>query len=205
MPASAFDSPNPFSARRLPWLWIVLALPALAMAVGFARGTDAADLLHPSGEMSARLMIVAMMIGPLAHLVGRHRPAMRWLLARRRAFGVAAALYALLHLLFYVRDMETLSAMWEEIGAPGIWTGWVALALMLPLLVTSNNRSMRMLRAGWKTLQRLVYPLALFTVIHWGLLFYEWGPALAHIAPLVLLHIAATIRLTLRRRERTLA
>ena len=47
-------------------LSILLALPAVAMLSGYARGaTEAMDLLHPSGEMSARLMIIAIAISPL--------------------------------------------------------------------------------------------------------------------------------------------
>ena len=186
--------------RAFPWLWLVLAIPAVPMILGHALGgADAADLLHPSGEMSVRMMIVAMVAGPLGRLFGTRFRALRWLLARRRAFGVAAFGYALLHLVFYIFDMQTLKAMLDEIGAPGIWTGWLALVLMLPPAITSNDKAMRALKAGWKKVQWLVFPTALFTVIHWGLLFYEWGPALVHIAPVVLLHVALFVKSSLRK------
>lgn len=190
--------------RTFPWLWLVLALPAADMVWRHASGRmDAADLLHPSGEMAVRMMVIAMIAGPLTRLFGTRLRPLRWLLARRRAFGVAAFGYAVLHLIFYIFDMETLAAMIDEIGAPGIWTGWLALLLMLPPAITSNDGAMRALRAGWKKVQWLVFPTLLFTAIHWGLLFYEWGPALVHVAPVLLLHLALFVKSSLRKPRKT--
>ncbi len=175
-------------------LWLVLAIPAAAMLRAFWTGaSDAADLLHPSGEFSARLMIVAMMIAPLIAVIGG-RAWLRWLLARRRAFGVAAFGYAVLHLALYVVDMGVVADMLAEVTAPGIWTGWVAFALMIPLVLTSNDASMSLLRAGWKRLQRLVYPAALLTLAHWILVHNNAVAALAHFAPLALLLILRFVR-----------
>jgi len=71
------------------------------------------------------------MLTPLAQLFPGV-VALRWLVRHRRAFGVAAFVYAVLHLIFYVLDMETVSAMLAEIGAPGILTGWLALLCLVP-------------------------------------------------------------------------
>lgn len=175
-------------------LWLILALPAAAMLRGFLTGAaEAADLLHPSGEFSARLMIIAMMIAPLIAVIGP-RGWLRWLLARRRALGVAAFGYAVLHLVLYIADMGTLDDMLAEVGAPGIWTGWVAFALMIPLALTSNDASMRALRTGWKRLQRLAYPAALLTLAHWVFVHNNTVAALVHFAPLMLLLILRLVR-----------
>lgn len=169
------------------FLWTLLSLPAFLMLIGYARGqVGAMELLHPSGEFSARLMIVAMMLGPLVALLGP-KPWLNWLVKRRRYFGVAAFGYALLHLVFYVIDMETLADMLAEIGALGIWTGWLAMLLFVPLALTSNNAAMRALKAGWKKLQRLVYPTAILVLIHWIFVHNNLGPALVHFIPLTLL------------------
>lgn len=181
-----------FNSR--PLLWFVLAVPAAAMLRGWFTGaTEAADLLHPTGEFSARLMIVAMMIAPLIAVIGR-RGLLQWLLARRRALGIAAFGYAVLHLVLYVADMGALDDMLAEVGAPGIWTGWVAFALMIPLALTSNDASMRALRAGWKRLQRLAYPAALLTLAHWVFVHNSTVAALVHFAPLMLLLILRFVR-----------
>lgn len=175
-------------------LWVVLAIPAAAMLRAFFAGaSDAADLLHPSGEFSARLMIVAMMIAPLIAVVGARRW-LGWLLARRRALGVAAFGYAALHLVFYVIDMELVADMLAELPAPGIWTGWAAFALMVPLALTSNDASMRALRAAWKRVQRLAYPAAILTLAHWIFVHNNAVAAVAHFAPLVVLLVLRFVR-----------
>jgi sulfoxide reductase heme-binding subunit YedZ len=68
--------------------------------------------------------------------------------------------------------------MLAEIGALGIWTGWAAFLLILPLALTSNDTAMRALKAGWKRLQRLAYPAALLTLVHWMFVHDNVVPAL---------------------------
>jgi methionine sulfoxide reductase heme-binding subunit len=181
------------------FLWIVLSTPAAAMIAGLANGrSDAMDLLHPSGEMSARLMIIAMAMSPLAAVIGQ--PGwLIWLLQRRRHFGVAAFAYSVLHLVFYVIDMGSLDDMLAEIDAPGIWTGWTAVALMLVPAALSNDIAVRALRRNWKRLQQLVYPTAVLVVIHWAMLSYGWGPALMHFAPLAILHLMRFLKPPMQR------
>lgn len=112
-------------------LWAGLVLPAALQLYRYTTvpGIWPGDLLHPTGEWSARLIIFALMLTPLGQLFPR-AGAVKWLVRHRRAFGVAAFGYALLHLVFYVLDMETVADMLAELGAPGIWTGWLALLCM---------------------------------------------------------------------------
>lgn len=170
-------------------LWALLSIPALLM---IGRAFDPAiyfeDLLHPSGEWSARLIILALMLTPLSMLLPR-AAWVRWLLRRRRAFGVGAFGYALLHLLFYLLEMGTLESILAEIGALGIWTGWAAFLLMTPLALTSNDAAMRALKAGWKRLQRLAYPAAILTLVHWIFVHDNLVPALLNFAPLAALEL----------------
>jgi sulfoxide reductase heme-binding subunit YedZ len=185
-------------------LWGLLALPAAAMVWRYATSADIwpGDLLHPSGEWSARLLILALMITPLAKLFPR-RQWVQWLLGRRRSFGVAAFAYALLHLIFYVLDMETVRTMLAEALALGIWTGWAAFLLMLPLALTSNDRAMRRMKSGWKRLQRLAYPAAVLTLLHWMFVHDNVAAALANFAPLALLQALRLAR-TARRPHLTI-
>ncbi|MGL5838893.1 MAG: sulfite oxidase heme-binding subunit YedZ [Sphingorhabdus sp.] len=174
--------------------WILLSVPALVLLSGWMQGRiDTMDMLHPTGEWSARLMILAMMLSPLLSIVG-YRPWLNWLIARRRAIGVAAFVYGLLHLLFYLIDMGNLDDILAEWTAPGIWTGWAAFALMLPLALTSNDRAMRWLKAGWKRLQRLVYPAAVLVLLHWIWVHNDFTAAAAHFVPLGLLLLARFVK-----------
>lgn len=182
-----------------PWFtWLILAIPGIAMARGYLGGQlDAMEMLHPTGEWAVRFMVLAMTIGPLATLFGQGKR-IRWLLARRRWLGVAAFIYALAHLVFYVIDMGTLDDILGEITEHGIWTGWAALLLMAVPGLTSSDRAMHALRQGWKQCQRLVYPAALLTAAHWVLLEMEWGPAIFHFAPLLALNLFRMFRSRLK-------
>lgn len=179
--------------------WALLCLPALLMMRTYWSGDAIAmDMLHPTGEWSARLMIFAMILSPLLSVLGP-RPWLAWLIQRRRALGVAAFGYAVLHLIFYIVDMGNVDDMLAEFLALGIWTGWAAMLLFVPLAVTSNDASMRYLKAGWKTLQRLVYPAAVLVLVHWIFIHNNLGPALVHFIPLGLL-VAARYFLPLKTR-----
>ncbi|WP_397581044.1 sulfite oxidase heme-binding subunit YedZ [Sphingorhabdus sp.] len=173
--------------NKKPTFWALLCLPAILMMRPYVFGdVIAMDMLHPTGEWSARFMIAAMVLSPLLSLIGP-RPWLSWLIQRRRALGVAAFGYAILHLIFYIIDMANLDDILAEFWALGIWTGWAAILLFVPLAVTSNDASMRALKAGWKRLQRLVYPAALLVLVHWIFIHNNLGPALVHFIPLVLL------------------
>jgi methionine sulfoxide reductase heme-binding subunit len=176
--------------NKKPTFWALLCLPAMLMMRPYVFGdVIAMDMLHPTGEWSARFMIAAMVLSPLLSLIGP-RPWLSWLIQRRRALGVAAFGYAILHLIFYIIDMANLDDILAEFWALGIWTGWAAILLFVPLAVTSNDASMRALKAGWKRLQRLVYPTAVLVLVHWIFIHNNLGPALVHFIPLVLLEAA---------------
>ena len=179
------------SDSRLPklLLWAALALPAVPMLIGLSAGRqDLELLLHPSGEFSARLMLVALMLTPLRMIFPRVRW-LGWLARHRRSLGVAAFVYAALHTLIYIVDMETLRNMLAEIGALGIWTGWLAFVLFIPLAVTSNDASARRLGRKWKTVHRFVYLAAVLTLVHWMFVHNNLVPALVHFVPLALLEL----------------
>jgi len=94
--------------------WFVLAVPSIGMLIAVINGTDIEKFIHPTGEFAARFMIIAMMLTPLLMLFPRSK-LIRWLISRRRALGVAAFCYALVHTLFYLIDMGSL---WLENSRP---------------------------------------------------------------------------------------
>lgn len=171
-------------------LWVVLSLPALTMLPTLFGDDNRAfhRLLHPTGEFAARFMIIGMMASGLLLLFkGRHWP--RWLVHHRRDIEVAAFAYAALHTVIYVIDRGTLDRILDPLWKTEIWTGWLAFLIFVTLAVTSNDAAQRWLRAGWKSLQRLAYPAAVLTLIHWAAL-HDWGswpPAVLHFGPLLAL------------------
>ena len=175
-----FNSPYVF--------WALLALPSIGMIQSALSGANLEPLLHPSGEFAARFMIIAMIITPLRMLFPKSSIVL-WLMRRRRYLGVAAFGYAALHTLYYVIDLGSLSAVVADITKFGIWTGWVAFLIFVPLAMTSNNASVRRLGRSWKNLQRFVYPAAIATLLHWIFINNDLAPALVHFVPLAALEI----------------
>lgn len=167
-------------------LWVLLAFPAIGMTIAVVRGAALAmDLLHPSGELAVRLMVLAMLPGPLAEAFGLNRLLRGWL-AIRRNLGIAAFAYALLHLALYIVDMGMLGAILDELTLPSIYTGWLALIVMLPPAAISFDRAVRKLRQRWQHVQYLVYPAFALSLIHWLLLDWKWQPAAIHLLPLLI-------------------
>lgn len=137
-------------------------------------------------------MIIAMLATPLLVLFRRRGWSISFpqkLMRHRRALGVAAFPYAVIHTVFYLIDIGIWSEIISEIKLKGIWTGWLALVIFIPLGITSNNRSQRILKAAWKGLQRWVYPAAVLTLLHWVFIHNNIGPALVHFVPLALLEL----------------
>jgi methionine sulfoxide reductase heme-binding subunit len=175
------------------FMWVILALPGFRMtstllsgATGLEGQTTEELLLHPSGESAAQIMVLAMMITPLRMLFPTNRFWM-WMMKRRRHIGVAAFIYAVFHTVLYVVDMGSVRAMLDEFTALGIWTGWAAFFIFIPLALTSNDYAVRKLGASWKSLHRYVYAAALATLVHWIFVHNNLGPALARFIPLALL------------------
>jgi sulfoxide reductase heme-binding subunit YedZ len=173
------------------WLWVLLSLPALGMVNGLVTSTDPRIyhiLVHPSGEFSARFLIISLMATPLMLLLKGWRGP-RWLKKNRRYFGVAAFAYAAAHTVFYLIDKSSLDRVITELPRLYIWTGWLAFAIFIPLAVTSMDYFVRIMGPAWKSLQRWTYPAAVLTLVHWASL-HNWGsvaPAMVHFGPLIAL------------------
>ncbi|MEX3006986.1 sulfite oxidase heme-binding subunit YedZ [Hoeflea sp. TYP-13] len=168
------------------FFWALLALPSIGMIPAAFNGNDLEPLLHPTGEFSARFMILAMMLTPLRMLF----PGagwINWLMKRRRYLGVAAFGYAVLHTLYYLIDLGSLSAVLADAVKLGIWTGWLAFVIFVPMAATSNDLSVRAMGRKWKTLQRFGYAAVVATLLHWIFVHNNLGPALVHFVPLAAL------------------
>ena len=179
-------------------LWAVVALPAVGMCGRLVSGAEPGELLHGSGESSARLMIIALMLTPLRMLFPDVR-AIQWLRQHRRDLGVAAFAYAALHTVLYLVDMGGLKYVLDELAALGIWTGWLALLAFMPLAITSNDAAVARLGGSWSSLHRLAYVAAVLTLIHWIYVHNNVVPAWIHFTPLIVLEL---IRVVLQRRKK---
>ena len=181
-----------FFEATSPYLtWAVLASLGVMMTFTALTSDDPRvfhQLVHPSGETSARLLIVLMMATPLAMLLKGWRGP-QWLKRNRRYLGVASFGYALLHTIFYLLDKASLTTVVDELPRLYIWTGWIAFIIFVPLALTSMDYFVRKMGTWWKWLQRWTYGAAVLTLVHWAAL-NDWNsaaPALVHFGPLIAL------------------
>lgn len=167
--------------RRIPpWtLYIVGVLPPVWLfwlgATGGLGFEPIKELEHKLGELALQLMIVVLAIRPLYDRLGIN------LMAFRRALGLVTFFYVFAHMLVWlVLDVRILSEIWADIvKRPYITVGMAALVLMIPLAVSSNNRSLRKLGPKrWRLLHRLTYPAAFLGALHFVMLAkgFQWEP-----------------------------
>ena len=184
-------------------LWFALALPAVAILYLYWRDAFSyGEVIHASGEWAVRFLILTLAVTPLRLAFARARwPS--WLVQRRRALGVAVFGYALLHTIVYVARKQDVALMLEEGAQWDLLTGWLALAVYLPLALTSNDRAVRFLKRVWKKLHRLVYPAAVLTFLHWMLTAFDMTPALIYAGILGLLEALRLVLTFTRVRQRS--
>lgn len=155
------------SGSTLPaWLLAAAPLAWLGWAtVNDSLGANPVEALaHQTGLWSLRLLLLALAMTPLRRLTG-----WRWPLRVRRAFGVMAFVWALLHFAIYLVLDQGLDpvAVWEDVvKRPFITVGFTALVLLVPLAATSTDGMMRRLGGRWKRLHRLAYVVPVLAVLH---------------------------------------
>ena len=123
------------------------------------------QLIASSGDWSLRLLLATLAVTPLRKTLGLHALA-RW----RRFLGVWSFVYALLHLAAYAwldLGLNLTEITHDLMTRPMITVGWLALACMLPLGLTSSNGAIRRLGAAkWQRLHRLAYLVAILSLLH---------------------------------------
>ena len=150
----------------LPFVWIAgqwgFLLSGMENDLGFE---PVAATHHFLGQTAIRILLISLAITPFRDLT-RWAPVMQV----RRRIGLAAFWYAILHLLAYFgADLFfSLPALWEDVVERTYITfGMAALALLIPLSVTSFNSMIRKFGAErWNQLHMAVYLIAILAVTH---------------------------------------
>ncbi|MDD2729890.1 sulfite oxidase heme-binding subunit YedZ [Malikia sp.] len=147
-------------ACALPLAWLLWA--GLHDQLG---SNPVEHIVTSTGDWSLRLLLATLAVTPLRKQLGLHALA-RW----RRLLGVWSFVYALLHLAAYAwldLGLNLAEILHDLMTRPLITVGWLALAFMLPLGATSTNGAIRRLGARkWQRLHRLVYLVAILSVLH---------------------------------------
>jgi sulfoxide reductase heme-binding subunit YedZ len=164
-------------------LWAVLMAPLAGLWwQATSPDADLDALVADTGNWAMAWLALAVVMTPLAKL---WRPLARqlWL---RRAVGLAAFAASGVHLWLYVLAMRGFaepggecSLIMDEAFTPGVLTGWIALALMLPPALASSDTAMRLLRRSWKQVQRLALPAAAVALAHMAVVHDAFSLAMA--------------------------
>ena len=149
------------------------AVPLALLAWDAARGNLGANsvnqAIHITGILTLVFLFLSLLITPIRELTG-------WssFIAYRRALGLSAFFYSLVHLAIFVvydRGLNLSSTLNEILTRRYLQVGIVAILLMVPLAITSTNAMIRRLGAKkWKLLHRLVYIVVILGVVHYYLL-----------------------------------
>lgn len=156
-----------YSAGMIPAVW------TFWLGLADQLGADPMKALERTlGLWALNFLLATLTISPLRELAGIN------FLRYRRAIGLLAFYYAMLHLTTYtVLDQGlNLSAIGADIvKRPYITMGMAAFAILVPLAATSNNAMIRRLGgAAWAKLHRWVYLAGALVIVHYLLLVKSW-------------------------------
>jgi methionine sulfoxide reductase heme-binding subunit len=135
-------------------------------ATGQIPGNAVKVFEHLLGVWALRFLLATLAVTPLRDLAGIN------LMRYRRALGLLAFWYVVMHFLTYMVLDQALnfSEIVNDIAKrPFITIGMACLVLLIPLAVTSNNFSIRRLGARWNSLHKLVYLIVLGGATHYAM------------------------------------
>jgi sulfoxide reductase heme-binding subunit YedZ len=149
-----------FVALFGPALWTLMAFE-----LGWLGPRALNEAIHRIGLWTIRFLFIALAITPLRQILQWPR-----LLLVRRMVGVTAFAYACTHLTLYTADqMFDLAKVATEILLRIYLTiGIIAVLSLAALAATSTDAMIKRLGARrWQRLHRIVYVIALLTVVHY--------------------------------------
>ena len=157
--------------QKISWLRFVTLVALCAPAVELAWRWAGGDLeprpvtlaTHATGDWAIIFLMLSLAVTPARSLFD-------WmpLVHVRRRIGVAAALYALAHLLIYMLDQKwnLLVVATEILRRFYLTIGFASLVVLVVLAVTSTDGWQKRLKRNWKRLQWLVYPAVAVAIVH---------------------------------------
>ena len=140
------------------------------------------EITHFTGEWTLIFICLTLSMTPLKRLTNLNI----WI-SFRRMLGLFVFFYASLHLLTYIGidyRFNLQPILDDVLKKKYIFIGFAAWVLLLPLVVTSSQMMMKLLKNNWKKLHRLIYVIAIFGALH-----YIWLSKTIFFRPLVYLAI----------------
>ena len=121
-------------------------------------------ITRATGDWTLYFLCFTLAITPLRRLTGQNS-----LLRLRRMLGLFTFFYASLHFLTFLwfdHFFDLADMVRDVLKRPFIAMGFSAFVLLIPLAVTSNDAMVRMLGRRWMLLHRLIYVIAVLSMLH---------------------------------------
>jgi sulfoxide reductase heme-binding subunit YedZ len=182
-------------------IWF-LVIPAFTGRLG---ANPLETLLHESGEIAIWTLGAVLALSPLRIVFPNSRIVMA-LNRHRRATGVTACIYGLLHFSFHVLYEGGWDGLVRSLSKPFIWFGAAGLTILVILATTSNQWSIRALGGkNWKLLHRLAYVAAGLLIYHQAIAGKgHWAIARLLLFPLAALQLARLAKTFLQKKRQDL-
>lgn len=162
------DRRGRLSPLRLATLLLFLVPPALAAWTYLSAGSLGArplnDLIHRTGYWALIFLLLSLAVTPL-----RRTARFGGLIDVRRMIGVAAFVYASLHIFLYVADehFNLIKVATEIVKRVYLTIGLIAWLGLLALAATSTDAMVRRLGAQrWRRLHQASYVIGFLSLIH---------------------------------------
>jgi sulfoxide reductase heme-binding subunit YedZ len=154
--------------KSLVFVLALVPLGRLAVTVSTGRTgpNPAEDIILATGIWALRFLLITLAITPVRRFTGVNA-----VIQYRRMLGLFAFFYAGVHLFSYLlfdRLFQVGEILTDITDRPFIAAGMTALALMVPLAVTSTKGWIRRLGRRWQTLHRIVYLSAAAACLHFA-------------------------------------
>jgi sulfoxide reductase heme-binding subunit YedZ len=150
-----------FGLALVPLGWL-----AFTVWTGRTGPNPAEDIILTTGIWALRFLLITLAVTPVRRLTG-----LNLVIQYRRMLGLFAFFYACIHLFSYMlfdRLFQIGEILTDIADRPFIMAGVTAVALMIPLAVTSTKGWIRRLGRRWQTLHRIVYFSAAAACLHFA-------------------------------------
>ena len=155
------------------------------------------EITHHTGEWTLIFVCLTLAMSPLKRFTNLSI----WI-KFRRTLGLYVFFYATLHLLTYVVIDYRLD--WQQIfddvlKKKYIFVGFAAWLLLIPLVITSSKKMVKLLKHNWKKLHRLIYVIAIFGALH-----FIWLSKTIFFKPLIFISIILvllSLRIKIKKRD----
>ena len=123
------------------------------------------DLEQRTGRHAITLLVLPLLCTPINTIFKWSEP-----LKRRRALGLYAFMYAVIHVVIFADldyGLAWSNLITEVVEKPRLIAGLIAFVLLIPLAITSFDIWKKRLGKNWKRLHQVVYLIGPLTVLHY--------------------------------------